>query len=597
MIKGSKIRLYLILLIFIFYKITFAQEFYQRYPKYNRNNTNIRSSVFNNNYRYKKPTDTLVATKLAEWRKLKFGLFMHWGTYTEWNIIESWTLCSEPSQTWISREGPYSEDYDAYKTAYENLQHSFNPYLFNPDNWALAAKNAGMKYVVFTVKHHDGFCMYNSSLTNYNISDTSCPFHTNPKNNISKEIFDSFRSMGFFIGEYYSKADWYCRDYWWKAFATSGTSVNYPPLIYPQKWSNFVQYTHSQINEMMTTLGRIDILWLDASWVTPSNYNQDIQMGQIASIARSAQPGLIMVNRYGGEYEDYLTPEGSMPEEPINNPWELCVPIGIFWAHINEDSLYFKSTDSLIHLLAEVAGKGGNLLLNISPDKTGQWHYKAFTRLQEIGNWININGSAIYETVNTMPYRDNNIFFTAKEDTVFAIYLKNDNQTTMPSQISWHSHLPRSNSNVYLLGYPYPLYYNISSNAVNVFIPTEIQNNPPCRHAWVFKIVTNEIPYINQNKENKISDKYTLYQNYPNPFNSSTIFKFDLPSFHNRLKSPVQLKIYDILGREVKTLINENLSSGSYNITFDAKEFASGIYFFKLTTGDFSNTRKMTIVK
>jgi alpha-L-fucosidase len=595
--KFTKISVFVFLFLFSYTLFVSSQELNQKIPKYNIQNTKIRNSVFNNNYNYQKPTDTLVAERLAEWQKRKFGLMMHWGPYTQWNICESWTLYSDPECPWNIRYGPYVEDYDAYKTAYEKLQHTFNPYLFNPDELAIAAKNAGMKYLIFTVKHLDGFCMYNTSLTNYSINDTSCPFHNDPRCNIANVLFNSFRSQGFFIGMYYAKADWYCRDYWWKAYATPGINVNYPPHLFPQKWAKYVSYVHNQIYELMTTLGKIDIIWLDDSWVNPSWHDQDIKMDQIAQIARTAQPGLIMVNRCLEVYEDYLTPEGIMPENPIDHPWELCMPIGNFWAHVVEDSLVFKSTDSIVHLLAEVAGKGGNLLLNISPGQYGQWHYKSFTRLTEIGNWMNINGSAIYETKHTMPFRENNIFFTIKADTVFAIYLKYDNQTTMPSQISWSSHIPRTNSNIYLLGYPYPLNYTVTADGVHVQIPYFLQNNPVCRHAWVFKIIINEIPYIKNNDEIRTINKYSLYQNYPNPFNPKTIIKFDLPTYHDKTKKTVTLKIFDILGREVKTLINEYLTPGTYSISFNGKEFSSGIYFFQLKAGDFTDIRKMTLLK
>ena len=591
--------LYIFALLFLFFNShsLIAQSPDKKNPNHNIVNKYIKNTVFNNNYNYHKPIDSLVARKLAEWQKLKFGLMMHWGPYTQWNIIESWTLCSDPTSPWNTRTGPYAEDYDSYKTAYENLQHTFNPYLLNPNDWSIAASNAGMKYLVFTVKHLDGFCMYSSNLTNYNISDTSCPFHSDPRNNIANVVFNEFRSKGFFIGMYYSKADWYCRDYWWKAFATPGVRVNYTPQTFPEKWAKYVQYIHNQINELMTTLGRVDIIWLDACWVNPLDNNQNIQISQIAQIARTAQPGLIMVNRYLEEYEDYLTPEEKMPENPIDYPWELCMPIGHVWAHIVEDSLFYKSTDSIIHTLAEVAGKGGNLLLNIAPNQYGQWHYKAYTRLTEIGNWMNINGSAIYETIHTMPFRENNIFFTLKGDTTFALYLKYDNQTTMPAQISLSSHLPYLNTNIYLLGYPLPLNYTVIQNAVYVNIPPELQNNPPCRHAWVFKIVNRSPMIFGNRNEIKLPDKYVLYQNYPNPFNPTTTIKFDLPSFHNKLLKPVQLKIYDILGREIKMLVNEFLEPGTYSIKFKGKDFPSGIYFMELKTSDYSETRKLVLAK
>ena len=556
----------------------------------------VKNKVFSNKYKYKEPTDTAVARKLAEWQKRKFGLMMHWGPYTQWNIIESWTLCSDPWSSWTLRTGPYAEDYDAYKTAYENLQHTFYPSLLNPEDWAVAASNAGMKYLIFTVKHLDGFCMYDTKSTSYSVTDTSCPFHNDYRSNIANTVFTSFRNKGFYIGMYYSKADWHSNDYWWKAFATPGYRVNYSPLLFPNKWSKYVQFIHNQIYELMTTLGKIDILWLDASWVNPRDSSQDIKMDQLASLARTSQPGLIMANRLLGEYEDYLTPEEIMPEYPIDYPWELCIPIGHVWAHIVEDSLFFKSADSLIHTLAEVASKGGNLLLNISPDQFGRWHYKSYTRLNEIGNWMNINGSAIYETKFTIPFRENNIFFTKKLDTLFALYLKYDNQTRMPAQISFSSYLPRQNTNIYLLGYPYPLNYTIISNTLYIDIPLELQNNPPCRHAWVFKFVNKNSVLINTNIS-EVPGKFAVYQNYPNPFNPITKIKFDVPYLLNTSEQKIQIKLYDILGKYIKTLVNENLKAGVYEVTFSGKDLPSGTYFYKLEANDFSETKKMLLVK
>jgi alpha-L-fucosidase len=592
--KKIKIVFIFIILTNIYSLNIFAQN---TVNPYSNKNKYVNNKVFNNKYNYHKPTDSLVINKIAEWQKLKFGLMMHWGPYTQWNIIESWSLFSDPWCYWTRRTGPYADDYDAYKTAYENLQHTFYPSLLNPDDWSTAATAAGMKYLVFTVKHLDGFCMFDTKTTNYSITDTSCPFHSDPRSNIANTIFNSFRNKGFYIGMYFSKADWYSRDYWWKAYATSGNRVNYPPKIYPQKWSKYVQTVHEQIDELTKTLGRVDILWLDACWVSPSDSSQDIKMSQIAQIARSNQPGLIMVNRYLGEYEDYLTPEGEMPENPIDYPWELCMTIGNVWAHIVEDSLFFKSTDSLIHTLAEVAGKGGNLLLNISPDQYGRWHYKSYSRLREIGDWMKINGSAIYETKHTMPFKDNNIFFTLKGDTTYAIYLKYDNQTIMPSQISWSSHLPLSNSNIYLLGYPIPLNYTVSSNSVTVYIPYDLQNNPPCRHAWVFKVIKNIPIHINNGNKIFAPENYCLYQNYPNPFNPTTTIKFDLPSFYEKPKQIVQIKIFDILGKDIYTLFNDYLDPGTYAITFNGKDLSSGVYYYKLKTEGFSDTKKMLLIK
>ena len=142
--------------------------------------------------KYYPPTDTLVQNKLAQWGDFKFGLLMHWGPYSQWGIVESWSICPE-DEPWCERRGPYAPNYFEYKKAYEGLQNTFNPVKFNPEKWASAARDAGMKYMVFTTKHHDGFAMFDTKYSDYKITSPNTPFHTNPKANIAKEVFDAFR--------------------------------------------------------------------------------------------------------------------------------------------------------------------------------------------------------------------------------------------------------------------------------------------------------------------------------------------------------------------------------------------------------------------
>src|SRR6201992_416428 len=171
---------------------------------------------------YIMPDDTAVQNSLAHWQDLKFGLFMHWGPYSQWGVVESWSICPE-DEGWTQRRGPYAADYNSYKKAYENLQYTFNPTHFDPDKWVKAAKDAGMKYVVFTTKHHDGFCMFDTKQTDFKI--TNGPFASNPKANIAKYVFDAFRKEGFMIGAYFSKPDWHTENFWWPMYATPDRNV------------------------------------------------------------------------------------------------------------------------------------------------------------------------------------------------------------------------------------------------------------------------------------------------------------------------------------------------------------------------------------
>ncbi|HUP13578.1 MAG TPA: alpha-L-fucosidase, partial [Niastella sp.] len=161
--------------------------------------------------KYEWPTDPAVKEKLETWRDQKFGMIIHWGLYAVPGMIESWALCSED---WVSRDT--NSNYADFKNWYWGLKKDFNPVKFNPDQWAQAAKDAGMRYLVFTTKHHDGFCMFDTKETDFKI--TTGPFASNPKANVAKYVFDAFRKQGLMIGAYFSKPDWHCPYYWWPMY-------------------------------------------------------------------------------------------------------------------------------------------------------------------------------------------------------------------------------------------------------------------------------------------------------------------------------------------------------------------------------------------
>ena len=175
------------------------------------------------------PADSLVSAKLRQWQDWKFGVLIHWGAYSEWGVVESWSLCPE-DEDWCVRRGEHSSDWYKYKAAYEDIRKTFNPAKFNPRHWAEATHDAGMRYVVFTTKHHDGFCMFDSRYTDYKITDAGSAFSLNPKCNVVKEVFAAFRQEGMGIGAYFSKPDWHSNDYWWPYFPVTDRNVNYDPV-------------------------------------------------------------------------------------------------------------------------------------------------------------------------------------------------------------------------------------------------------------------------------------------------------------------------------------------------------------------------------
>lgn len=447
---------------------------------------------------YIPPKDSLVRQKLAHWQDIKFGLLMHWGTYSTWGIVESWSLCPE-DEGWCVRRGPYAANWYDYKRAYENLQTTFNPTEFNPERWATAAKEAGMKYVVFTTKHHDGFCMFDTKQTDYKITSPKTPFSSNPRSNIAKEVFNAFRNQNFMVGAYFSKPDWHTPYYWDPYFPPKDRNVSYAPKKYPERWQKFKDFTYNQIQELMTDYGKIDILWLDGGWVRPAStidstiswqrtipYDQDIDMGRIASMGRSRQPGLLVVDRtVTGEFENYVTPEQSIPDSYLPIPWESCMTMGDSWSYIPKEN--FKPTRKLIHTLVDIVAKNGNLLLNIAPSPNGDWHPEAYQRLQEIGAWLRINGESIYNTKPVAPYRQKQWAYTGNGQTMYQTYLPTE-QETPPATITLTNITDTKNLVVRLLGYTKPLKATKSAEGLTVSLPNAARQWLSTQPAWVFKV-------------------------------------------------------------------------------------------------------------
>ncbi len=428
-------------------------------------------------------TDPVILQKVEQWKDLKFGLLMHWGPYSQWGIVESWSICSE-DEPWCKRN---MKSYVDYCKAYENLKTTFNPVKFDPSKWAEAAKYAGMKYVVFTTKHHDGFCMFDTRQTDYRITGKDCPFRTDPKANVTKEIFTAFRNQGFWTGAYFSKPDWHSDDYWAQEWATPNRNVNYSITKYPDRWQRFCDFTFKQIEELTSNYGKLDILWLDGGWVCPAN-GQDIHMPRIAAMARRNQPGLLIVDRtVTGKYENYRTPEQQVPDIPPDYPWETCMTMATSWSYVPGD--IYKPANQLIHLLAEIVAKGGNFLLNIGPSPEGELADTAYARLKEIGDWMKVNSEAIYHTRPVKPYQSGNICFTSLPDgTVYLIYLAAPGENRMPSSITLKDWQPAAGSSIALLGRHGKLRWNKTGEGSVIQIPSAIQPDPPCRHAWVLKI-------------------------------------------------------------------------------------------------------------
>ncbi len=455
---------------------------------------------------YQWPEDKKVKEKLEIWQDWKFGVIIHWGPYSQWGIVESWSLSPE-DEPWCERKGPYADNYHEYVRAYEEIRNEFNPVLFNPDIWAAACNRAGMKYLVFTTKHHDGFCMYDSKFTDYTISNPKSIFSTNNRNNISNEVFTAFRKYNFGIGAYFSKADWNHKDYWWPYFPSLDRNVNYNPLKYPEKWENFKQFTHNQIDELMSDYGNIDILWLDGGWVRPegslteetrpwlgkNGWIQDIDMDELAKNARKKQEGILIVDRtVHGPYENYRTPEQQIPNEYPGYPWESCITLGGGWYSSGPDD-ELKSSRWAIHTLIQIVAKGGNLLLGIGPDKTGALMPNVLKRLEEIGDWMDVNQQAIYETKALEPYQTGDFALTQSKDSqiVYLFYLIKESNSNIPARLILPDEFPLTEGKINLLGSETTFNIERYDNRLTIKIPSRVRKEFEDKPALVFRKMKN----------------------------------------------------------------------------------------------------------
>jgi len=452
--------------------------------------------------RYFPVDDPLVAAKLEKWQDLKLGLLMHWGPYSQWGIVESWSICGE-DEPWCKRN---LESYEEYRRLYEALQTTFDPTGFEPERWARAAREAGMRYVVFTTKHHDGFCMFDTKLTDYKITDPSCPFHDDPRADVTKAIFDAFRAEGLWVGAYFSKPDWHSPDYWWPYFPVHDRNPNYELSRYPERWERFVQFTHGQIEELLTNYGKVDILWLDGGWVKKRSeeelarkradpkfrfqwiQSQDIRMDELVAMARRLQPGLIVVDRaVEGPHQNYLTPENRVPDHALPYPWESCIISGGGWSYTPKAE--YMSVREGVHLLVDIVAKGGNLLLNVAPGPDGAWQDGAYELLAGIGEWMDTNGEAIYGSRARAPYKQGDVcVVNGAKNVVYAIVLAAEGAKAPPAEVVVPGVEPPSEARIQMLGDDRKLEWRQRANDIVVQIPEKLRAAPPCAHAWALRI-------------------------------------------------------------------------------------------------------------
>ena len=315
----------------------------------------------------------------------RFGMFIHWGIY------------AIPSRgEWIrSQEKITIEEYQKYFD-------EFNPYAYDPREWARLAKRAGMKYAVMTAKHHDGFCMFDSQYTDYKCTNTKAG------RDLIREYIEAFRAEGLKVGIYYSIIDWHHPDY--PAYGDRQHPMRDNDAFRDVKhnFDNYLEYMHNQVREILTNYGKIDLLWFDFSYDDMTG--EKWRATKLMEMIRSIQPHVIVDNRLGGDLKlsdppvyagDFVSPEQIIPPEGVTNeegrllPWEACITLNKHWGYCSADHDY-KSPKTVIRTLAECVSKGGNLLLNVGPDARGRIPKESVEILTAVGEWMDKNSDSVY---------------------------------------------------------------------------------------------------------------------------------------------------------------------------------------------------------
>lgn len=352
----------------------------------------------------------------TQWfRDARFGMFIHWGLY------------AIPARgEWVrSVEQISVEDYQPFFD-------EFNPTEYSPREWAKTAKQAGMKYAVLTAKHHDGFCLFDSALTEYKSTRTPSG------RDLVREFLDAFRDEGLKVGLYYSLLDWHHPDYPSYGDPHHPMRNNEAFKDHPRDFNRYLDYMHGQVRELLTQYGKIDIMWFDFAYGEMKG--ETWRATELMKMVRALQPDIIIDNRleasgeeggsifsktpsfYAGDFaspEQIIPPTGLTNEDGESIPWEACVTLNNNWGYAAADKNY-KTATTVIRKLVECVSKNGNLLLNVGPDATGRIPKPSLDILGQVGDWMSRNGDGIYGCGQaTLPKPDWGRY-TQKANTLYA---------------------------------------------------------------------------------------------------------------------------------------------------------------------------------
>jgi len=441
-------------------------------------------------------------------RDIKYGVRIHWGLYS---------IKGEPNESW-----PFLRMSFAERQRYQELHKTWNPQGFNADEWMDLFAASGMKMFAFTTKHHDGFSMFHTRTrvrqrvnwtapggprmeacnVAYSIAET--PF----RRDVVKELCDAGRKRNIKIDLYFSHPDWYDADFrpycyhplqvpssnvlttdFETAKKRLGELMITVPDPTPQEVDRMVARHRAQLTELLTRYGKIDMLCLDM-WFGPKIWPR---IRETILHLRKLQPDVMLRARGIGNYGDYYTPEGFVPGRAENTdmPWFVIYPLGTSFSY-DPDAKNYKGAAWIVHNLIDSVAKGGAFMVGIGPDGNGRFHPTAVEQLKEAGEWLKVNGAAIYATRGRGAEHwseSSDIRFTRSKDrrTIYAFALKWPQERLLLRTVR-----PVEGSVIRMLGANTPLEWSRQAEGVEVRIPPGMQEESrrPCRHAWCFEIRT-----------------------------------------------------------------------------------------------------------
>ncbi|MFY0685822.1 MAG: alpha-L-fucosidase [Cyclobacteriaceae bacterium] len=415
------------------------------------------------------------------WRDAGFGMFIHWGPYAVPAGVHKGEKINGIGE-WIMERGkiPVAE--------YEQYAAQFNPTDYDAREWVRIAKEAGMKYIVITSKHHDGFALWDSKVSDYDVMDFA-PI----KRDLLAELKQACDEAGIKLGLYHSIMDWHHPDAQAPHFPTYNTKEKMNPN-FPQYYS---QYLKPQVKEIIENYDP-EILWFDGEWIPEYTHEQGIEM---YNFIRDMKPSILVNNRVdkgrkgmmGMNSEDQVyvgdfgTPEQEILEETTSFDWEACMTLNDTWGFKTHDNNW-KSAETLVHNIVDIAAKGGNYLLNVGPTAEGLIPVATVDRLAKVGEWMAVNGEIVYSSRTIEKFKEGEATYYVTDKTGKVSYVI---ATEWPGEQLEFSHVkPSENSEIIMLGSDQKLNWATTDGKTTVDIPLSLQEpgNRPCKYAWVLKV-------------------------------------------------------------------------------------------------------------